>query len=155
MDRKKRYRETLLCYLSNPELVFPFRSKYGDIIGRTRKTVYTHFSTDELSEIEQEAYRNRKNSCVRQRANVLKALYERAMGYHHAETHVSNYEGKVILTPLIKRYPPDKAAAQEFLDRVEGKVVEKTDVGLTVNDRKFELVFHDYHNDDFEKDSKK
>lgn len=147
-DRKKRYRETLLSYLSNPEMPFPIRSQYGDIIGRTKKTVYDHFTPDELSEIEKEAYKNRKDSCVRQRSNVLKALYDRAIGYHHAETHVSVYEGDVILTPLIKRYPPDKAAAQEFLDRVEGKVVEKSEIDMTVKNRKFSIEFHDYHKDE-------
>jgi len=148
MEKTKRYRETILSYLSNPEMPFPLRTQYGNIIGKTRKTVYDHFSPDELLEIEKEAYQNRKDSCVRQRSNVLKALYERAMGYHHAETHVSCYEGKIILTPMIKRYPPDKASAQEFLDRVEGKVVEKSDVDLTIKDRRFELEFYDYHNDD-------
>ena len=148
MDRKARYRETILGYLSNPERVFPIRSQYGDIIGRTRKTVYDHFSPDELLEIEKEAYNNRKSSCVRQRTNVLKALYDRAMGYHHAENHISVYEGEVTITPMIKRYPPDKAAGQEFLDRVEGKVVEKKELDVTSKNRKFSIEFHDYHKDD-------
>ena len=137
---KVRYRATLLAYLSNPELPFPIRSKYGDILGKTKKTVYDHFTPDDLSELENEAYNNRKNSCVRQRSNVLKALYDRAMGYHHAENHISVYEGDITITPQIKRYPPDKAAAQEFLDRVEGKVADKQDIDITIKDRKFEFV---------------
>lgn len=136
----KRYRATLLAYLSNPEMPFPIRSKYGDIIGKTRKTVYDHFTIEELSELENEAYNNRKSSCVRQRSNVLKALYDRAIGSHHAENHIAVYEGEVIITPQIKRYPPDKAAAQEFLDRVEGKVSDKSELNVTVTDRRFDLV---------------
>ena len=138
-DLTKRYRLTLLAYLSNPELPFPIRSKYGDIIGKTRKTVYDHFTIEELSELENEAYNNRKSSCVRQRANVLKALYDRAMGYHHAENHIAVYEGDVIITPQIKRYPPDKAAAQEFLDRTEGKVKDVGSFDVFIKDR--EVVF--------------
>lgn len=44
-------------------------------------------------------------------ANVAKSLYERAMGYDHEDTHVSNYQGAITLTKLRKRYPPDTAAA--------------------------------------------
>ena len=139
-DLTRRYRLTLLAYLSNPELPFPIRSKYGDIIGKTRKTVYDHFTIEELSELENEAYNNRKSCCVRQRANVLKALYDRAIGSHHAENHISVYEGDITITPQIKRYPPDKAAAQEFLDRVEGKVSDKSELNVTVTDRRFDLV---------------
>lgn len=136
---KVRYRATLLAYLSNPEMPFPIRSKYGDILGKTKKTVYDHFTPEDLSELEIEAYNNRKNSCVRQRANVLKALYDRAMGYHHAENHIAVYEGDVIITPQIKRYPPDKAAAQEFLDRTEGKVKDVGSFDVFIKDR--EVVF--------------
>lgn len=138
ITKKEAYRATLLAYLSNPEMPFPIRSKYGDILGKTRKTIYDHFTPEELGELEIEAYENRKNSCVRQRANVLQALYERAMGYHHAENHISVYEGEVIITPQIKRYPPDKAAAQEWLDRVEGKVKDVQELILP-KDRKFEF----------------
>lgn len=142
-DITKRYRETILAYLSNPEMPFPIRSKYGDIIGKTRKTVYDHFSVNDLLELETEAYNNRKNSCVRQRANVLKALYDRAIGSHHAENHISFYEGDITITPQIKRYPPDKAAAQEFLDRTEGKVKDVSDLNVIVTDRVFKLVEKD------------
>ena len=124
---KQRHRETLLVYLSNPELPFPIRARYGDLLGITKKSVYDHFTPDDLSDLEQEAYAKRKSVSVRQRSNILKAMYDRAIGYHHAETHVATYEGKTILTPLIKRYPPDRSAAQEWLDRVEGKVTEKRD----------------------------
>lgn len=150
-DIKERYRLSLIAYLSDPEKPFPIRRYYGDIIGKTRKTVYDHFTPDELLEIEKEAYENRKMSCVPQRSNVLKALYDSAIGYHHAETHISVYEGEVTMTPMIKRYPPNKAAAQEFLDRVEGKVVEKSELDITLKDRVFEIKFHDFnHGDDKE-----
>lgn len=137
---KKSYRATLLAYLSNPEMPFPIRSKYGDILGKVRKVVYDHFSPDELLELENEAYDNRKKACVRQRANILKALYEKGIGYHHPENHISMYEGDIIITPQIKRYPPDKAAAQEFLDRVEGKVKDNQSLDVTIVDRRFDFV---------------
>jgi len=43
-------------------------------------------------------------------ALVADRLFERATGYEHPEVHVSNYQGVITLTPLIKRYPPDPTA---------------------------------------------
>lgn len=42
---------------------------------------------------------------------VEKSLYQRATGYSHPDVHVSQYEGKAVITPIIKHYPPDTAAA--------------------------------------------
>ena len=42
---------------------------------------------------------------------VKRALYERALGYEHPDTHISNFQGEVIKTEMIKHYPPDTAAA--------------------------------------------
>lgn len=44
-------------------------------------------------------------------ANVAEALYRRAVGYSHPDTHVSVWQGEVILTELTKHYPPDTGAA--------------------------------------------
>ena len=43
-------------------------------------------------------------------ADVAKSLYQRAIGYSHPEVHVSNYQGKIILTDLTKHYPPETTA---------------------------------------------
>ena len=43
-------------------------------------------------------------------ANVAKSLYQRALGYEHEDTHVSNYQGEITLTNLTKHYPPDTTA---------------------------------------------
>lgn len=48
-------------------------------------------------------------------ATIAESLYHRAKGYSHPETHVSNYQGDVTLTPLTKHYPPDTAAASLWL----------------------------------------
>ncbi len=42
---------------------------------------------------------------------VERALFERATGYTHSEVHVSNYQGVITLTPILKHYAPDTAAA--------------------------------------------
>ena len=41
---------------------------------------------------------------------VERALYQRAIGYSHPDVHISNHQGKIIITSIIKHYPPDVAA---------------------------------------------
>ena len=41
---------------------------------------------------------------------VVNALYNRALGYSHEETDIRVIEGKVVVTPFIKHYPPDTTA---------------------------------------------
>lgn len=42
---------------------------------------------------------------------VERSLYQRAVGYSHPDVHVTNFQGAVTLTPIVKHYPPDVAAA--------------------------------------------
>lgn len=42
---------------------------------------------------------------------VERSLFQRAIGYSHPDTHVSNYQGHITLTPITKHYPPDTVAA--------------------------------------------
>lgn len=42
---------------------------------------------------------------------VETALYNRAMGYSHEDTDIRVIEGEVVITPVIKHYPPDTTAA--------------------------------------------
>lgn len=69
-------------------------------------------------------------------AEVASKLYHRATGYEHAETHVSNYQGQITLTPLTKHYAPDTTACIFWLknrrpdlwrDRVENTVIPASD----------------------------
>lgn len=43
-------------------------------------------------------------------ARVAVSLYERAVGYSHPDVHISNYQGEITKTPIIKHYPPEPAA---------------------------------------------
>lgn len=133
MKAKKRHRDKLLRYLGDPEKTFPSRMAYGKILCISMVAVYHHFSPAELTEIENEALEMRKKRTARQRANVLNALYERAVGYTHYETKTYMHDGKIVTSKTVKHYPPDKQAAQEFLDRVEGKVPDKIDFN-NIND---------------------
>ena len=44
-------------------------------------------------------------------ANVAEALYKRALGYEHKEDKIFNANGKPLIVPTMKHYPPDTAAA--------------------------------------------
>jgi hypothetical protein len=44
-------------------------------------------------------------------SRVERSLYQRAVGYSHPDVHISNYQGQVTITPIMKHYPPDVAAA--------------------------------------------
>lgn len=54
-------------------------------------------------------------------AEVAASLYERALGYSHAEDDIRtvtlpNGQGsEIVITPTIKRYPPDTTAALKWL----------------------------------------
>lgn len=43
-------------------------------------------------------------------AEVGERLYQRACGYEHPEVHISNYQGAITQTPIVKRYAPDTTA---------------------------------------------
>lgn len=59
-------------------------------------------------------------------ANIAHALYHRAKGYSHKDTYISSYEGNIIITPIVKHYPPDTAAAFIWLkNRKQTKWTDK------------------------------
>ena len=62
-------------------------------------------------------------------ANVAESLYKRAIGYSHPETHVTNYQGQITVTNLVKHYPPDTLAAIYWLkNRQPGKWRDRVEV---------------------------
>ena len=64
-------------------------------------------------------------------ANVASSLYQRALGYSHAEDDIRALNGAIVITKTIKHYPPDTAAAtlwlknrqpQTWRDKVENEI---------------------------------
>jgi hypothetical protein len=75
------------------------------------------------------------DACVGQR------LFQRATGYSHEDCHVSNFQGQITVTPLVKHYPPDTTAAIFWLknrrpdlwrDKVEVDATVKGDIKITI-----------------------
>lgn len=65
-------------------------------------------------------------------AEVANRLYKRALGYEHAEDDIRALNGEIVITPTIKQYPPDTAAAIFWLkNRRSDKWREKVETALT------------------------
>lgn len=72
---------------------------------------------------------------------VKRSLYERALGYSHPDTHISNYQGEITITDIIKYYPPDTAAAFIWLkNRDPENWRDKQELELSGNQDKPVLV---------------
>lgn len=46
---------------------------------------------------------------------VIASLFERATGYSHPDVHISNFQGDITITPIIKHYPPEVTACIYWL----------------------------------------
>jgi hypothetical protein len=53
-------------------------------------------------------------------AEVAASLYHRAKGYSHQEDDIKMFQGAIIVTPTVKHYPPDTAAASLWLRNRQG-----------------------------------
>ncbi len=78
-------------------------------------------------------------------ANVAKRLYERAMGYSHAEDKIFNNNGVALVVPTTKHYPPDTAACIFWLkNRQRDRWRDKLDhehTGKDGKDLSFTITF--------------
>lgn len=72
-------------------------------------------------------------------ARVEKSLFERACGYKHPDVHISNYQGTITITPLIKHYPPDPTSCIFWLKNRKPK--EWRDNALPDSDADNKLEF--------------
>ena len=48
-------------------------------------------------------------------ANIVHALYQRAVGYSHKDVNITNYKGEITVTDITKYYPPDTEACKFWL----------------------------------------
>ncbi len=67
-------------------------------------------------------------------ALVEKSLFEKAIGYSHAEDKIFCHEGKILIQPTIKYYPPDTVACIFWLkNRKPAEWREKLELSGTLN----------------------
>lgn len=55
-------------------------------------------------------------------ADVAHSLYNRALGYEHEADDIKVVEGSIVITPTIKRYPPDATSAIFWLKNRQPEV---------------------------------
>lgn len=55
-------------------------------------------------------------------AEVADKLFKRATGYQHPDIDIKVIENKIVITDLVKHYPPDTAAAIFWLKNRRGKI---------------------------------
>ncbi len=97
-------------------------------------------------------------------SQVAEKLYQRAMGYSHPEVHVSNYQGEITLTDLVKHYPPDSTACifwlknrrpEQWRDKTEHAVTVKKSVEDMSDDELIRIAAGSSSRSDKEKAGKK
>jgi hypothetical protein len=59
-------------------------------------------------------------------AKVERSLYERATGYSHPDSHVSNYQGEITITPITKHYAPETGAICFWLKNRKPEIWKET-----------------------------
>lgn len=65
-------------------------------------------------------------------ANIANSLYHRALGYEHPEDDIRAINGEIVITPTVKRYPPDTGAATLWLkNRQPNTWRDKIDASIT------------------------
>jgi hypothetical protein len=75
-----------------------------------------------------------KEGKIQADAEVADRLYMRAIGYEHNEDKIFIYEGRPIIVPTIKRYPPDTTAAIFWLKNRQPKLYrEKQELDINKN----------------------
>ena len=61
-------------------------------------------------------------------AEVSEKLLHRAKGYSHEDVHITNYQGEITITPIIKHYAPDPTSMIFWLkNRQKDKWRDKQD----------------------------
>ena len=69
---------------------------------------------------------------------IVDSLYNRALGYEHPDEHISNFQGEITKTKIIKHYAPDTTACIFWLkNRQPDKWRDKQVVNISL-DEEFE-----------------
>jgi hypothetical protein len=106
------------------------------LLGATDKELASFFDTTEQTinawkQNYPEFFESLKRGKEEADATIAQKLYHRAKGYEHPEDKIFNDNGKPLIVPTIKHYPPDTTAAifwlknrqpQRWRDRVETEI---------------------------------
>ena len=112
------------------------------LLGATDKDLANFFGVTEKTinnwkESHEEFLQSLKKAKDELDATVVRRLFERATGYEHPEDKIFQYEGRTLIQPTIKHYPPDTTACIFWLkNRQPDKWRDKSeiDVGFKFTD---------------------
>jgi len=86
------------------------------LLGATDKEIGDFFKVTETTInnwkiVHPEFFESIKRGKIQADAEVAEKLYQRAKGYEHPEDKIFNNNGKPLIVPTIRHYPPDTAAS--------------------------------------------
>ena len=115
MEREKKRKKRISFSSKYKSDTFPKRVYKLCLLGLTNDELAIAFGVSVASiEKWQVKYETFGESVKRGRreadSNVVRAMYQRAIGYSHPDTHISVWRGEVISVPITKYYPPDTGA---------------------------------------------
>jgi hypothetical protein len=99
-------------------------------LGATDKEIADFFDVDESTInnwkiAHSEFFESIKKGKIVADAEIADSLYHRAKGYQHPDVDIKVIEGKIVMTPLVKHYPPDTVAGIFWLKNRRGKVKQE------------------------------
>jgi len=121
MTAKDRHRKNLIEYLGDWDNPFTSKKGLAEALGIKRRTLYFHFTPAELNEIMDEGLELRKKQSSAQRSEIYDAMRKSAV------------DGNA-------------TSQKEFLDRTEGKVIEKVENTLKADQSMMKLAMEVYSN---------
>ena len=72
---------------------------------------------------------------------VERSLLERALGYSHPDVHISNYQGEITVTDIMKHYPPSEVACIFWLkNRQRARWADVQKSSISINLKHIELT---------------
>lgn len=74
-------------------------------------------------------------------AKVIKSLHKRAIGYSHPEDKIFIHEGKTIIVPTIKHYPPDPTSIIYWLSNRQPDKWKRNPEGDNEKPKSIKVVF--------------
>ncbi len=77
--RKQRKRDKILYFLADPETVYENRLQLAELLKCSKKHLYKTFPTEEISAIEQEALKMRRERFAAELSQIDSALLNRAL----------------------------------------------------------------------------
>ena len=126
------------------------------LLNSTDKQIADFFNVDERTinnwkKEYPEFFQSIKDGKEKADSTIAESLYNRAKGYSHEDTHISNYKGEITTTNITKHYPPDTAAAFIWLKNRQGwsdqpKEITEQDLNINISASEITCIYlKNYH----------